>query len=374
MNTPGRPTSATGRIRSLDCLRGLAIIGTLGTNIWGFSYLGGDLEVLFGPKEWWANLDDLLLSLTLFFTNGKFLGLLAMLFGVGLELQRQSAARAGRPFLTPYAWRNLLLLAIGFAHFALVYGYDILMGYALASLVVMGLAVGGRRRLLTGMVIAGLMHLLVYGLFCLAMNPAGQDPAAGYISQILATGTYLETVQLRLNLVAYFRFEVVSLLGLNTVLMGCGVLMVRAGLFEDSERGRALIRRLLVIGLAIGVPLNLLSFYPDARVALATRYFLAPLMSLAYLALGVWLFRHGQGLITRSLEVVGRTALSCYILQNFIAALLFYGWGLGLKGQFGAPGTLLTWLLISSGYIALMALWLRRFHQGPVEWAWRKMS
>lgn len=374
MSQAGRPIAESGRIRSLDCLRGLAIVGTLGTNIWGFSYLGGDMEILFGPKEWWADLDDFLISVTLFFTNGKFLGLLAMLFGVGLELQRQSAARAGRPFLASYAWRNLLLLAIGFAHFALVYGYDILMGYALASLVVMGLAVGGRRRLLTGMVIGGLIHLLVYGLLCLVMNSAGHDPATDHVSQVLATGTYLETVQLRLDLAAYFRFEVVTLLGLNTVLMGCGIFMVRAGLFEDSDRSRLLVRRLLIVGLAIGVPLNLFSFYPDARVALAARYFLAPLMSLGYLALGVWLFRQGKGLITRSLEVVGRTALSCYILQNLIAALLFYGWGLGLKGHLGAPGTLLTWLLISSGYTVLMALWLRRFPQGPIEWAWRRMS
>ncbi len=37
------------RIRSLDILRGLAILGTLGTNIWLFAYLG-DINYIFTFK------------------------------------------------------------------------------------------------------------------------------------------------------------------------------------------------------------------------------------------------------------------------------------------------------------------------------------
>ncbi len=362
------------RITSLDCLRGLAIVGTLGTNIWAFSYLGGDLEVMFGPKEWWSDLNDFLLALTLYLTNGKFLGLLAILFGVGLQLQLRSAVRHGARFAPRYAWRNLLLLGIGFIHFALVYGYDILMGYALASLIVMGLAIGGRVHLISGMIAALALHVLIYGLVCLVIDPSGQDPISDHISQVLATASYSETVWLRMDLALYFRFEVITLLGLNTVLMGLGVLLTRAGLFDGRENGRQLARRLVIIGLVIGVPLNLASFYPDARVAMAARYFFAPLMSLAYLGLGVLLFQVVRGPITRALEVVGRTALTCYILQNLLAAIVFYGWGLGMKGQFNAPGTLMAWLLITLTYTALMALWLRWFRQGPVEWAWRRLA
>jgi uncharacterized protein len=378
MSDPATQSSAQSgggsRISSLDCLRGLAIVGTLGTNIWTFSYLGGDLEVLFGPKEWWSDLNDFLLALTLYLTNGKFLGLLAILFGVGLQLQLRSAVRRGTRFAPRYAWRNFLLLAIGFIHFVLVYGYDILMGYALASLVVMALAIGGRTHLISGMIAALVLHVLIYGVMCMVIDPSGHDPVSEYVSQALATGSYTETVWTRLNLALYFRFEVVTLLGLNTVLMGLGVLLTRAGLFDGQQNGRLLARRLVIIGLAIGLPLNLANFYPDARVALAARYFLAPVMSLGFLGLGVLLLQSVRGPITRALEVVGRTALTCYILQNLLAAIVFYGWGLGLKGHFNAPGTLLVWLLITLTYVAVMALWLRWFRQGPVEWAWRKLA
>lgn len=44
------------RIVLLDILRGFAIVGTLGTNIWIFAYLG-DLNLVFGNalEPWWSS-------------------------------------------------------------------------------------------------------------------------------------------------------------------------------------------------------------------------------------------------------------------------------------------------------------------------------
>jgi len=75
----------TGRIRLLDILRGCAILGTLGTNIWLFAY-AGDLNFIttFESSGWW-NGNDLLRMIVLFLVNGKLLGLLTIMFGVGME-------------------------------------------------------------------------------------------------------------------------------------------------------------------------------------------------------------------------------------------------------------------------------------------------
>jgi len=355
-------------------LRGLAIAGTLGTNIWGFAWIGSEFEVLFSPKQWWAGLDEFLLTFTLFLTNGKFLGLLAILFGVGLEMQRQSASRRGHGFLARYGWRNLLLFGIGFAHFALVYGYDILMGYALAALLVMFLANGGRLRLFLGLAVAGLMHVLLYGALSLQLPPAGTDidPAiTAAANQALTEGSFLDAVAFRLDNAAFYRFEVVTLLGLNTVLFGIGVGLVRLGLFDGNARAFFLARRMVLIGLVVGIPLNLAVFAQDARLIFAARYFFAPFLSLLYLGLGVLLFHAARGWLGNGLAGIGRTALSCYILQNLLAAAIFYGWGLGLRGSLGAFETLLAWLAITAAYGLLASLWLRHFRQGPVEAAWR---
>ena len=61
------------RIRLLDILRGFAIVGTLGTNIWIFAHLG-DVSYIttYGYSSWWS-LEDFLRMLILFLVNGKLL-------------------------------------------------------------------------------------------------------------------------------------------------------------------------------------------------------------------------------------------------------------------------------------------------------------
>ena len=69
-----------GHIHLLDVLRGVAIFGTLGTNIWLFSTVGsGGATIFGGGLAWWASFDGFLTTLALFITNGKFLGLLTIL-------------------------------------------------------------------------------------------------------------------------------------------------------------------------------------------------------------------------------------------------------------------------------------------------------
>lgn len=78
------------RIASLDVIRGLAILGTLASNIWLFQAFFGERVI----DVRWADL----LSWT---SEGKFLGLLTIMFGIGLEIQRQAAARRGLRWPAP---------------------------------------------------------------------------------------------------------------------------------------------------------------------------------------------------------------------------------------------------------------------------------
>ena len=70
------------RIRLLDILRGFAIIGTLGTNIWIFAN-AGKITSLFGDGiPWWDSWDTFLSAVIAVFINGKLLGLLTIMFGM----------------------------------------------------------------------------------------------------------------------------------------------------------------------------------------------------------------------------------------------------------------------------------------------------
>ena len=50
-------------------------------------------------------------------TDGKYIGLLTIMFGIGLEIQRQSAVRRGDPWLGSYPWRAALLCLDGLLNY-----------------------------------------------------------------------------------------------------------------------------------------------------------------------------------------------------------------------------------------------------------------
>lgn len=100
-------------------------------------------------------------------------------------------------------------------------------------------------------------------------------------------------------------------------------------------------------------------------------------MALLYLAVVAWLVEAGRARWLRArLGEVGRMALSAYVLQNVIGSVLFYRWGLGLATRVteaNAVWSLVAWAGISLALMAIAHAWLRRFDQGPLETAWRRL-
>jgi uncharacterized protein len=122
------------RIGVLDVARGIAILGTLATNIWIFTDPGGIIGYLQRPlPSLTGGLEQTVQTITRQLANGKFLGMLTLMFGIGLELQRRSARRRGRPWPGRYPWRASLLFLDGLLHYLLVVEFDILMGYAVTG-------------------------------------------------------------------------------------------------------------------------------------------------------------------------------------------------------------------------------------------------
>src|SRR5918995_3134530 len=150
------------RISVLDIARGIAILGTLATNIWIFTDPGGIIGYLERPlPSLTGGLEQAVQTLAPQLANGKFLGMLTLMFGVGLELQRRSARRRGRPWPGRYPWRASLLFLDGLLHYVLVVEFDILMGYAVTGVVVAAvLATSPRSQRIWQWTAAGL-HLLL---------------------------------------------------------------------------------------------------------------------------------------------------------------------------------------------------------------------
>ncbi|GAA4505121.1 MULTISPECIES: DUF418 domain-containing protein [Nonomuraea] len=359
------------RIEALDVLRGAAIAGTLGTNIWIFTSPGGPADLAGALGQAGA-----LESFLRFLANGKFLALLTLLFGVGLELQYRSARRRGLRWPGRYLWRAALLFAEGLLHYVLVFEYDVLMGYGVTAIVVAYL-IGRSDRVVTAwMAAVGSLFVLFVGLATAALLYSGASLAGSSPGSLFTEGSYLDQVASRIELAGVYRAEAVFIVPLGVVLFLLGARLLRAGVFDGTERGAALRRRLMAIGLGAGLPLNLVTTFAGPGWFLVDRYLLPPLVALGLLALITSLVRRdaAPGPLRRGLSNVGRTALSCYVFQNVVASALCYGWGLGLAARLDwlRPWWVpVAWLAICALFMALSTLWLRRFSRGPIEAAWQ---
>ncbi|MFD0888929.1 DUF418 domain-containing protein, partial [Streptosporangium algeriense] len=313
----------TRRIDVLDVLRGIAIMGTLGTNIWIFTDPRGPagvMDALTGGEAAETFLH--------FLANGKFLALLSLLFGVGMELQYRSAVRRGVTWPGRYLWRATLLFVEGLLHYVLIFEFDVLMGYAVVSVLVAFL-IGRSDRVVTAwMVVTGTVFTAVIGLLTLVLLYGAAPVSSGSApSRLFSEGSYLDQVAARITGMGAYRFEAVFIVPLGVVLFLLGSRLVRAGVFEDAERGAALRRRLMVLGLGVGVPLNLLTAFAEPGWFLVDRYLLPSLVALGLLGLVTTVAlraRNAQGPLRRGLTAVGRTALSCYVFQNLAGAALCY--------------------------------------------------
>lgn len=359
------------RIRLLDILRGFAILGTLGTNVWFFAY-AGDTFATDQIADEYEN-GSFLESLVSMFVYGKMLSLLTIMFGVGLELKYQQAKRKNTTWPGTYLWILLFLLIEGFVHFALVMEYDVLMSYAVTGLLVAFIVRGGSRRIKKGMIVSGVIHLLVTAFLVVfsfsELETESYDESSEPAYEEQLPETWISQVQDRLQHFLMYREEAIFIIPMNTFLFLLGVRMMRAGVFYANERGQTLRKTLFRMGLWIGLPLNALVFVPNDIVEFVVRYVFSPFLSIFYIAVVAKLLARTESWFMWTwFEYVGKMALSCYILQNVICSLLFYSWGLGLGGQINAPLIVLSWLFISLLQIAISACCLNVWGIGPMEY------
>ncbi|WP_030017998.1 DUF418 domain-containing protein [Streptomyces monomycini] len=374
-----------GRLPLLDVLRGVAILGTLMTNVWIFAAPGAEWGVLNGngtAASFGASWAGTVEGVFRFVADGKFLSMLTILFGVGLAIQFGSAAKRGRPWPGRYKWRALFLFVEGTVHFVLVFAWDVLMGYAVVALLVAWQLTRTARTQRVLMWVAGGVHGVVLGLLTLAAvagggsgADAGSAPSAGVnprVVDLYADGSYLEQIAFRLQNAIALRMEPVISFALLVFLFHLGVRLYRAGAFRPDAPGRRIRRRLCGWGLGLGVPLNVAAVAAGPDLAMVARYGAAPVVAVGYLGLiGLLVDRvRRPGPLTAGLTAVGRTALSCYVLQNVLCVLVCYGLGLGLAARWADHGpwwVLGLWAAVCAVLVSGARLWLRRFEHGPLE-------
>ena len=74
------------------------------------------------------------------------------------------------------------------------------------------------------------------------------------------------------------------------------------------------------------------------------------------------------------LKSIGKTALTGYLVQSFLATYVFYGFGLSLFGQANRIEQLAIVILIWAILMLVFPIWLKKFYYGPIECIWRMLT
>jgi uncharacterized protein len=382
------PLAAPRREPLVDALRGFALLGILVVNIASFSstYYGAGVP------------DPLALSVLercasfvrTFVFETKFYLLFSFLFGYSFSLQMQSALRDGQGFAPRMARRLLGLWGLGLVHAVLLYHGDILATYAVIGVVML---MARRRgdvflmRAAIGLVLA--TSLLWAGIgYLLALGGGLSDMRGAYAEAARALAAYRGTPA---TVIAQHVRELMQIWWITGLVQAptalamffAGFIAGRRALFANAEAHRALFRRLLFWGLAIGLPGAAVYAWPSARLensirenyGLSATLLTAPFLGAAYASGLVLLMLGPRGrALERVLAPAGRMALSNYLLQSLVCAWIFLAYGLRWIGTVGPLAATGIAFAIFACQLVLSRWWLRRFAYGPVEWLLRAFT
>lgn len=389
------PVPTGERLDVMDALRGIALLGVFAMNIEWFNRPMQQMGT--GISLDATGVDYAVAWAVHVFVAGKFWTMFSLLFGMGFVLMSSRIAASGLSVERVYLRRMAALFAFGLLHIVLLWPGDILHTYAMAGVALMVLRVlAPKWQLVVGL----LLYVAMAGFYLLnaAMIAFVPEDMLADMTASFADGAARASVIYPdggFGAVLLQRVSDYATLGLMTqmimVPMVLGVFLVGSWLMSGGWlRAPAEHRRFWWRLLAFSLPPGLL--FTALSLAVGTRFeqgALDPLgvlstgllltgalpMSLAYVALVVLVWSSPTG--ARALGVVapaGRMALTHYLGQSLVCSLVFYGYGLGLWGEWGRAMQTGFVLGVFALQVAISHAWLSHHRYGPMEWTWRWLT
>ncbi len=420
-----KPVATADRIKSIDTIRGVALLGILMMNIPGFGI----------NWDFWYNIthaphsgkDYYTFATVMVFFEGTMRGLFSMLFGAGMVLfmLNKKDPPLG-PTVAEYYYRRLLWLVLFglFNAFVLLWEGDILFFYGLCGMILFPF-----RKLKP-------QWLLVIGLVCIAFTmlksnidyQESRDKRNMYNEAVSAVKekkkltpeqaaaktewTEMEKRQkpdtfytnenqrkMRSGYPTIFTYFIPQNVGGEVwymynglwdmlCMMFIGMALFLWGFFSNKLRTSTYVMWML-IGYGIGIPVGWMIVdqgymgaatwgeYVDRwRVGhMVFAEFRRLPLTIGHASLIMLIFRSRlvPGLM-KALSNVGQMAFTNYLMQSIICTFFFYGYGWGNYNRlyfhqlYYVVGSVWIFQLLFS------SIWLRYFRFGPFEWLWRSLT
>ncbi|WP_368483284.1 DUF418 domain-containing protein [Oceanobacillus sojae] len=372
-----QPYQVNKRLEWIDAARGFAILGIFMVNIGSFSapyFLYGGAEDI-----WTAGMDQFSLAFIDIFFQASFYTLFSILFGFGIQIQKDSLDKKE---ISPYAFfgRRLgTLIVFGIIHAFAVWNGDILLTYGtMGFLLLLFLNSGDKALAGWGVGLLGFSTIAFTSLQYAArdfivlgntseIEQAFQSYRSNDFSIIMAQN--FQDWQLSNGFLGFIIYPFIIL-----PLFLFGMYLARKRWFHDPLSYRSILKKIWVISLIVFILFKIgpYLFGNPLWFALVQDNIGGTASAVFYLTSITLLWQKSiSRKVLRVLTPIGKMALSNYLLQSVISFWLFYGVGFGLYGEVRPFQQILIVLVIFCLQIIGSTIWLRYFQFGPVEWLWR---
>ncbi|RIV18114.1 DUF418 domain-containing protein [Fibrisoma montanum] len=421
-----RPVLRTERIKTIDVIRGFALLGILLMNIPYFGLPFTHSTTLLNLPADHIDYQTNAVVSTVF--EGTMRALFSMLFGASALLFLAKPDAPDRPYSVAdyYYRRTLWLVVFGlFNAFILLWPGDILYTYGLCGLLLFPFRKMKPTRLL---LIAGLCIVILLGKGLMKGLETKQN-RQGYLTALqlekqkrkltseqtkakeawlglekrvkpdpkkdaeiiknmrgnyAAVFTFLMPLNVKFESIKFYHDFVWDALAMIFI----GMALFKLGFFSNKLSARLYLIT-LVAGYGIGLTLGWLAFQgqvafvknpgqvidSNAFPVQALYQIRRAATALGHASLLLLLFRSNVvPWLMQALANVGQMAFSNYLMQSMICTLIFYGYGLGYYGRLAFHELYYVVAGIWLFQIIFSAVWLRSFRMGPLEWVWRSLT
>lgn len=420
-----KPVAAADRIKSIDAIRGVALLGILMMNMPGFG-INWDFwyPIITGPR---AGKDYYTFATVFVLFEGTMRGLFSMLFGAGMVLFMQNKTELpGQPTVAEYYYRRLLWLVLFglFNAFILLWGGDILFYYGLAGMILFAF-----RKLSPKWLLVVALSSMCFGMIKKQWNynetrekrieyndakaaekekkklteeqqgaiaawteiEKSQKPDTAVTNRNLRKmdGNYAtiftyfipQNVSSEIGYMYYDPWDLFTMMFLGMALFGWG--------FFSNRLKTSTYVIWLLIGYGVGLPIAWSIFdqqwmggvdvgaYFDRWRSSHTVFgeFRRILLTIGHASLVMLVFRSNiVPWLMRALANVGQMAFTNYLMQSIICTWFYYGYGFGYYNKLRFHELYYVVFAIWLFQLIVSSIWLRYFRFGPFEWLWRSLT
>jgi uncharacterized protein len=390
------PELRKDRIEIIDILRGFALLGIIIVHFTEQYYAGQppDSAAGFGAQNM---ADKIVQGFTGILVQGKFFMIFSFLFGLSFFIQMDKSS--GSPsFFVRFAWRLMVLFAIGFVHH-IHYRGDILTIYAVLGFgLLLCYKLPDKALLIIALFLVFNIPSLGVRLYQAIFQVEGSSFFNSDQKQLqlyfdtVKSGSYLDILKANFHEFGFkFDFQISS--GRIYITLGLFLLGLYAGrknFFEKWESQIDWIKKLCKISLwaILGCIVFSLAFFGGMQAAgIAINQQLQWAMGgltydvfntclATFYVMGILLLFRKEKWRPRLMQLyaLGRMGLTTYLMQTLFGFFVFFSMGLGLLGAMGALPCLLIGLAVYVIQILFSKWWLKNFRFGPVEWLWRSLT